>query len=173
MFTFSVPHVFLIFDFHFMCPNIIFHLHVPSHCCGFAVCLLEWAQWVCSHGLARRFGLGCFQAVFRLISFLCCGPLSPLSGSSIICQSVMRDTEWNKKLKHQKACTNYYMRQKYKNISPLLFVTLCLSCMIFVYILDIHNISYTMFWLTQITGVVHKHQRWKKGTTVFSTTYRP
>lgn len=43
----------------FMCPNIVFHLHVPSHCCGFAVCLLEWAQWVCLHGLAHRFGLGC------------------------------------------------------------------------------------------------------------------
>lgn len=92
MLTVSVPHVFHFFDFYFMCPNIIFHLHVPSHCCGFAVCLLEWAQWVCLHGLTSRVGPGCmlqsFQAVLRL-SCLRCGPLSPLSGSSNICQSVM------------------------------------------------------------------------------------
>lgn len=73
MFSFSLT-------FYFMHPNIIFHHHVPSHCCGFAVCLLEWAQWVCSHGLACRFGLGCVLKSFQAhLIYMLRSPLSTLA----------------------------------------------------------------------------------------------
>lgn len=87
------------FDIYFMCPDIIFSSPRPLPllwlCCvslgGGSVSMFAWTS-------SRFLGWAACLRVFRLVSFQCCGPLSPLSGSPSIRHCAMTETEWNQKI---------------------------------------------------------------------------
>ena len=107
-----------------------------------------------------------FQAVFRLMRFLCYGPLSSLSALLPLTHypSVMIDTEWVQDYEYWKAIAYYCMKQQYNGMFPIVFGILCV----------VPNLKYTINCLyLDIWGGTEATEMEKKGNHSVSTSYSP